>query len=68
MTRDQFFIWLQSFRTAQELDDRAAAITDLLTSRLAIPVYADDSDEIMTIDLTASGLEHMPIVLPPTHE
>jgi hypothetical protein len=68
MTRAEFFTWLQSFRSLRELDDRGRAIAELLSGGLGQPIYNKNSDEIQTINLTTSGLEHLPIVLPPTRE
>jgi hypothetical protein len=66
--RDQFFIWLQSWRSPAELEERGDAIAEILGQGLGVAVY-DNGDEITTIDLTTSGLQHLhPLVLPPTHE
>jgi hypothetical protein len=66
VNKTAFFCWLQSWRSLAELEERGEALSEILSQGLGVPVY-DNGDEITTIDLTTSGLQHLH-VLPPTHE
>jgi hypothetical protein len=63
VTRDAFFLWINSHRTPAELIERGDAIAELLTGGFAVPVYAD-GDAIETICLTNLGHDTILPMLP----
>jgi hypothetical protein len=63
VTRDAFFLWINSHRTPQELIERGDALAELIGGGLAEPIHGA-GDGIETICLTSLGHDTILPMLP----